>query len=213
MKKIFAIVLSLAVLLTMGLSVLSVSAEENVVFWTLDVPLTIGGWNANEGSAPIDVSGEIKSMSGWFGIAKGRDFGGLKYVVDNATSSVITPENLSVAEQPVIDACIPAVGEGGTYHRFAISVDQAYSDGDHTYRLYAIVDGEDILVYELRQGDGYDGTIGGEATPTPDSTPTANPTTQPDNPKAGDSSMMLFTAAAALITVTFACVVFKKKRV
>lgn len=35
MKKIVAIVLSVAVLLTMGLSVLSVSAADPIIFWTL----------------------------------------------------------------------------------------------------------------------------------------------------------------------------------
>lgn len=56
-------------------------------------------------------------------------------------------------------------------------------------------------------------TSGGDNTSAPTAEPTTKPTNQPDNPKAGDSSMLLFAAAAALVTVTFVSIVFKKKRV
>lgn len=213
MKKIVAIVLSVAVLLTMGLSVLSVSAADPIIFWTLDAPAGVGGgFNginpATLAEGPYDADGiTIDKIHGWLGLKAGMELERLKFVIDG-TTKYMEKEDFETAEQAIVDACKPAQIIDGTYIRYKFNLDQAYSDGDHTISFYAVVDGEDVLIVTFEYGDGYAG--GTDPAPSdPTETPTAKPDAgkDPTPPKTGDVSLIVIVAAAGIALT----VLIKKK--
>ena len=224
MKKVLAFVLSIAVILTMGLSVLSVSAADQVIYWTLDEPSIGdmgGGWNGIDPNAntedPIDMTEKgIESLKGWFGVMEGKNVTAVKVVVDGKATALTEEKGLESAEDAVKNACNAAFGTissaVGYATRFTAALDSKLTEGDHSVELIATVDGEDVVIISMSMGDGYQGSA---SDPTDEPTNTSKPTEKPadstkapdkkpDNSKTGDSSIIFVVAAAGIVLTVLA---------